>query len=194
MKSMLSKLIPFLIMASFLATGCTTESTTTDAAKTAKPAAAKTEAKKETVYKGKVVQKSNKNKLIVMLVGKGDKAKKVRIKFDDKTTGAQHATPPHAAIIKYEMRNGEPWAVVIKPKLAKLPKGVTEIKTEAMEEMIYSGGKKFTLIDSRPGKRYAASFIPTAISIPVPKFKELAPQKLPKDKDAPLVFYCGGPT
>ncbi len=192
MKKMLLKMLPFLIMASFLATGCT-ESTQTNATKAAKPAAATAVKKEANVYKGKVVGKSNKAKSISISVGKGAKAKTIMVKFDDKTKGVEHAAKGHAAIIKYEMRNGEPWATVVKPKLAKLPKGVTEIKTDALAAMMESG-KAFTLIDARPGKRYAASYIPTAISIPVPKWKEFSATKLPKDKNAYLVFYCGGPT
>jgi len=48
------------------------------------------------------------------------------------------------------------------------------------------------IIDSRPYKpKYIQGHIPTAVSIPHTKFDELK-GKLPKDKNALLIFYCGG--
>lgn len=192
MQKTLTKFIPFFIMASFLVTGCNqgTSSTTT----AAKPAVS-TEAKKSQgpVYKGKVVGKSNKAKTISIVVGKGEKAKTIMVKFDDKTKGVEHASKGHASIIFYEMRNGEPWATVVKPKLAKLPKGVTEIKTAELKALT---DKKtdFLLVDARPGKRYAGGHMPGAVSLSVPDYKTKAATVLPKDKDKLLIFYCGGPT
>ena len=192
MQKTLTKFIPFFIMASFLVTGCNqgTSSTTT----AAKPAVS-TEAKKAQgpVYKGKVVGKSNKAKTISIQVGKGEKAKTIMVKFDDKTKGVEHASKGHASIIFYEMRNGEPWATVVKPKLAKLPKGVTEIKTAELKALTDKKAD-FLLIDARPGKRYAASHMPGAVSLSVPDYKTKAASVLPKDKDKLLIFYCGGPT
>ena len=50
------------------------------------------------------------------------------------------------------------------------------------------------IIDSRPYKpKYANGHIPTAVSIPDSQFDKLT-GKLPKDKAAVLIFYCGGPT
>lgn len=50
---------------------------------------------------------------------------------------------------------------------------------------------KATLVDSRPPVRYAEGHIPGSISIPFPAMPKLM-GKLPKDKDALVVFYCGG--
>ena len=48
------------------------------------------------------------------------------------------------------------------------------------------------IIDSRPYKpKYIKGHIPTAVNIPHSKFDQLK-GKLPKDKDALLIFYCGG--
>lgn len=48
------------------------------------------------------------------------------------------------------------------------------------------------IIDSRPYKpKYVKGHIPTAVSIPHTKFDQLK-GKLPKDKNALLIFYCGG--
>ena len=50
------------------------------------------------------------------------------------------------------------------------------------------------IIDSRPTKpKYVNGHIPTAVSIPHSQFDKLT-DKLPKDKDTLLIFYCGGPT
>jgi hypothetical protein len=50
------------------------------------------------------------------------------------------------------------------------------------------------IIDSRPYKpKYANGHIPTAVSIPDSQFGKLT-DKLPADKNALLIFYCGGPT
>jgi len=192
MKRSMIKLIPFFIMASFLVTGCNQDTSSTT--KAAKPAVeAKSKQSQGPVYKGKVVGKSNKAKSISIVVGKGEKAKTVMVKFDDNTKGVEHAAKGHASIIFYEMRDGQPWATVIKPKLAKLPKGVTEIKTDELKGLIDSKAG-FTLIDARPGKRYAAGHMPSAISIGTKAYKKVATSVLPKDKNKLLIMYCGGPT
>ncbi|MCF8055353.1 MAG: hypothetical protein K9K37_01780 [Desulfocapsa sp.] len=192
MKKSILKFIPFFIMASFLVTGCNQGTKSTSTA--AKPAVS-TEAKKDQglVYKGSVKGKSNKAKSISIVVGKGKEAKTVMVKFDDNTKGVENADPGHASIIFYEMRDGQPWATVIKPKLAKLPEGVTEIKTEELQSLIESKAD-FVLIDARPGKRYAASHLPGAINLGTEEYKAQAADVLPKDKNKLLIMYCGGPT
>lgn len=53
--------------------------------------------------------------------------------------------------------------------------------------------KAALLVDSRPAaRRYDPAHIPTAINIPETQFDKLAPTKLPKDKAAPIIFYCQG--
>ncbi len=192
MRKGMLKFLPLFVMAALLTYGCaqTDKAAVKDAAKAPAAAAQKQDAK---VYKGKVVGKSNKAKTISIKVGKGDKSKTIMVKFDDKTVGVEHAAKGHASIIKYEMRDGEPWATVVKPKLAKIPEGVTEIKTDDLKKIMNSK-EDILLIDARPGKRYAASHIAGAVNIPVPAYKEKAASVLPKDKDTHLVVYCGGPT
>jgi len=53
------------------------------------------------------------------------------------------------------------------------------------------GGKKFVLIDARPAKEYQEAHIPGAINIMPEKVREEA-ARLPKDKAAPIIFYCRG--
>ncbi len=90
------------------------------------------------------------------------------------------------------MRDGKPYATLIKAKLAKMPPGVTEIQVEEVHMML-TAGMDFELIDSRPGQRYSESHVPTAISIPVCSMKELI-DLLPNNKNKLLIFYCGGRT
>ena len=50
------------------------------------------------------------------------------------------------------------------------------------------------IIDSRPKKaKFDKGYIPTAVSIPDKDFAKMT-AKLPKDKNALLIFYCQGPT
>lgn len=191
MKTNSLKFIPFFIMASFMMTGCNQDTSATATA--AKPAVtAKIKKPTGPVYKGKVVGKSNKAKQISISVGKGKAAKTIMVSFDEQTIGIEHAAKGHGAIIAYEMRDGLPFATVIQPKLAKLPQGVTVINPADVDTLI-KGNTDFLLIDSRPAKRYSASHLPGAVSIPVCEMQELL-QNLPKDKDKLLIFYCGGPT
>ena len=50
------------------------------------------------------------------------------------------------------------------------------------------------IVDSRPYKpKYALGHIPMAVNIPDSQFEKMT-DMLPEDKNALLVFYCGGPT
>jgi hypothetical protein len=187
MRKGMLKFLPLFVMASLLTYGCAQSD---KAAKTPAAVGQKQEAK---VYMGKVVGKSNKAKTISIKMGKGDKAKTIMVKFDDKTVGIEHASKGHSSIIEYEMRDGEPWATVVKPKFARIPEGVTVIKLDELKKII-AEDSDLMLIDARPANRYAASHLPGAVSIPVPAYKEKGASLLPENKDKHLVFYCGGPT
>jgi rhodanese-related sulfurtransferase len=56
-----------------------------------------------------------------------------------------------------------------------------------------SGKAPYTLIDSRPLPRFQEGSIPSAIHLPFIGFDKFA-DRLPKDKDQLVVFYCGGIT
>jgi hypothetical protein len=156
-----------------------------------KPAAV--QEKKENVFTGPIVGKSNKAKTISITVGKGDSAKTVMLRFDDKTEGLEYAKKGEAAIIDWEQRGSDKFATLIKPKLAKLPAGVTEIQVEELDKLLL-GQVPLTLVDARPASRYAQGHLPGAISISVPELKEMKAKVLPEDKDKLLIFYCGGYT
>lgn len=185
------RFIPLAVMVAFLSYGCAKETPMQPTA--AKPVASQEQKKEATVYKGKIVGKSNKAKTISISVGKGDAAKTVMVKFDDNTKGVEFAKTDAAAIINWEQRGTDKFATAIKPKLAKLPAGVTEIKTDELHNLIESG-TALTLVDSRPESRYHQAHILGSINVPVPKLKKMKAAVLPEDKDRLLIFYCGGPT
>jgi len=190
LKKSLFKFIPLCIMLTMMTWGCSQNKTTAQDS-SMKPAVAQKQ--EENVYKGKIVGKSNKAKTISIEVGKGDQAKTMMLKLDEQTKGVEHAVKGHAAIIKFEMRGNNKYATEIKPKLAKLPEGVTEIKTEEVQELIKNHTDMF-LVDARPESRYGQSHLPGAVSIPVPLLQEKQAAALPLDKNKLIVFYCGGPT
>ena len=93
-------------------------------------------------------------------------------------------------LLQVEFEPGLPATKITKVVFA-LPPGV-EIDTKAMKAII-KGKEPYLLVDARPGKRFGAGHLPTAISI----FAKEQPKKmdmLPSDKSQLLVFYCGGPT
>ncbi|WP_136797438.1 MULTISPECIES: rhodanese-like domain-containing protein [Desulfosediminicola] len=187
--SISTKLVAAAFVLALVSSGLSPTNSFADSAK--QPAAAQQQA--QNVYKGPVVGKSNKAKTISIQVGKGDAAKTMMVRFDDQTKGIEFAKKGEAAIITWEQRGEDKFATLIKPKLAKLPEGVTEIKVDEIHELLASA-TPLTLVDARPLSRYHQAHIPGAISIPVAKLKEKKAEVLPDDKDKLLVFYCGGPT
>ena len=145
----------------------------------------------EPVAKGKVLGMSNKARTITI---DDKKLGNVMIKFNDATEGLEFAKKGEAAIVKFKMVGDDRVATVVKPKLAKLPKGVSEIKPDELAKLMASG-TDYLLVDSRPAKRYASGHITTAVSAPVAKLEKEFATILPMDnKDKLLLFYCGGPT
>jgi 3-mercaptopyruvate sulfurtransferase SseA len=113
--------------------------------------------------------------------------------------GLEHAAEGEAAIVQFELRGADRFATVVKPKLATLPEGVTEMKTDELAKLIAMGPEqgKYLLIDSRPAPRYHEGHIPTAISVPETVMKESGEAALPaeaRSKNLQLIFYCGGYT
>lgn len=190
-KNRLIIFIPIAIMLAFLSFGCARDAGGPAAA--AKPAAVESQKQADNVYTGSVTGKSNKAKTISIQVGKGDAAVTQMLRFDDQTTGLEFAEAGEAAIITWEQRGDDKFATVIKPKLAKLPPGVAEIKVDELYKLI-ADKAPMTLVDSRPPFRYNPSHLPGAINIPVPKLKEKGAAVLPEDKNSLIVFYCQGVT
>lgn len=145
------------------------------------------------VYAGRIVGKSTRTRTIVMEAGNGDAAKTMTFRFDDNTLGLEFAEKGETAIINWEARGSDKYAAAIKPKRAKLPEGVVELKPEEVKALI-DRNAEMMIIDSRPVKSYAQSHLPGAVSITVEQMESGALNMLPSDKDTLLVFYCGGYT
>ncbi|MCX5716777.1 MAG: rhodanese-like domain-containing protein, partial [Nitrospirae bacterium] len=84
-------------------------------------------------------------------------------------------------------------SVTVKPPSKIAPEKL--IKVEDMAKLVSLGSEKgkFTLVDSRPAPKYNEGHIPGAISIYDAEFA-MNIEKLPKDKDKLLIFYCAGST
>ena len=187
----IAKFIPMALMLALIMSGCAQQTATTSAPQKAKPAVA--EKQDPFLYKGPVAGRSNKAKTISITVGQGDAAKTMMVRFDDQTEGLEYAKKGEAAIIRWEQRGDDKYATEIKPKLAKLPEGTSEIQTEELYKMLQDH-VPMILADARPAMRYNQGHLPGAVSIPVPLLKEQKEAVLPNDKNALIVFYCGGYT
>lgn len=194
--------IPMFMLAAAFINGCATQTASVSAQRTAAPATvsavvstpetAAPSAVQTLVAKGKILGVSKKAKSISIQVGDATQM----IKFTGETQGIEHAKKGEAAIINYKLLGAEKVATVIQPKLAKLPAGTTEMMPSELVTKVAMGSNigNYFLVDARPATRYAAGHIPTAVSIPVGKFKEKGAELLPAEKDKLLIFYCGGPT
>ena len=65
------------------------------------------------------------------------------------------------------------------------------ISVKKVHKMI-ENKNNFTLIDTRPVEEYTLSHLPTALSIPTCEMNTFI-DRLPEEKDQPLIFYCGWP-
>lgn len=180
--------IPLALVLLLLAAGCAPTKESADS-KVA-PAA---EQQAEQTVTGTIKGISNLAKSISLEVGKGEEAKTMLIRFDDKTTGMQDAVKNEPSVVTYTMRDGTPYALEVKRKIAAIPEGVQEIKTAELVALLESDPKVF-LIDSRPLPRYNQAHLPGAHSIPQAALEEKQASILPADTGTPLVFYCGGVT
>ncbi|WP_242334996.1 MULTISPECIES: rhodanese-like domain-containing protein [Anaeromyxobacter] len=68
-----------------------------------------------------------------------------------------------------------------------------QVRTVGADEVraLVSGARKAVLVDSRSPEEYAEAHLPGAISIPAAWTKAYQ-GSLPKDRAAPIVFYCRG--
>lgn len=100
----------------------------------------------------------------------------------------------HEIKVEYTEKNGVKTAIKL---IEKPPVKVSEemlMKTPDLEKLVAMGHEKgkYFLFDSRPLPRFQEGSIPTAVNLPFPAFdKQL--DKLPKDKNALIIFYCAGP-
>ncbi len=122
------------------------------------------------------------------------------VNFDEDTdlTGAEAMNKIEAGkevLITYHDDDGILYAesVDVKPP-AQLDPAML-ITVDELAPLIQQGPEKgnFAIVDARPGKLFIEGHIPGAISIYDAQFDKNL-DRLPKDKDQLLVFYCGGPT
>lgn len=122
------------------------------------------------------------------------------VSFDDDTSldGAEALNKigkGKEILVTYREDDGMLFAdsVSVKPP-AKLDPAML-IKVDQLAPLIEKGPKagKFTIVDARPGKLFIQGHIPGALSIYDAQFEKNL-EKLPKNKENLLVFYCGGPT
>lgn len=124
--------------------------------------------------------------------GKDKTVTKVVVRTDANTryegaSGLQDLGPPD--LIEVQREGGKP-ASSIKKIVFGLPPGV-EINVKELLG-IMTGSEPYHLFDARPAKRFGAAHVPGAKSA-FPKEDDFL-SRLPGDKNALLVFYCGGPT
>lgn len=122
------------------------------------------------------------------------------VKFDENTklVGAEKFSAiqkEKEIAVAITEKNGMLYAesVSVKPP-AKIPPEQL-MSTEELTKLVAMGPEKgkFFLVDSRPMPRFVEGHIPGAIGIYDAEFDKNI-DKLPKEKDKLLIFYCGGPT
>lgn len=149
-------------------------------------------AQAETV-KGRIAVVSQQAGTIQIKVGgEGKAVRNVVVRTDANTryegaSGLKDLGPPD--LIEVQREPGRP-AGSIKKIVFGLPPGVEIGVSELLGVM--TGGQPYHLLDARPGKRFGAAHIPGARSA-FPKDPSFL-GKLPEDKSALVIFYCGGPT
>ncbi|MEE4135883.1 MAG: rhodanese-like domain-containing protein [Desulforhopalus sp.] len=150
-----------------------------------------------THVKGKIGNISQKAKTIALTPPDGSF---FLLKFTDETTvngvdSISELKNDEMITADFKVVDGANIATSISLVMVELMPGTTEVKTEALVEMVKEG--KVVIVDSRPVARYNESHIPGAVSIPFAKLVQLGDEGaklLEPYKDKQLVFYCGGPT
>ena len=119
------------------------------------------------------------------------------VKFDDNTKLLGWDTPigklprEKEIAISYTEKNGEFYAKSISVKQpAKLPPDKV-VNTDFVAERVEK--RDALIVDSRPAVRFYEGAIPGAINIFDADFDKHI-DKLPKDKNTMIIFYCAGPT
>ena len=97
--------------------------------------------------------------------------------------------------VEYTEKDGRKFATLVsaKPTIKVAPEKL--INTADLEMLAAQDPEKgkYLLIDARPAAKFMESAIPTAINIPFPAFEKNI-DRLPKDKNALIVYYCAGVT
>jgi len=101
----------------------------------------------------------------------------------------------HEVRIEYTEKDNVKTAVLVASKPPIKVAAEKLMTTANVEKLVALGPEKgkYTLVDARPAPKFMEGAIPTAVNIPYPAFDKMV-DKLPKDKNALLVFYCSGMT
>jgi hypothetical protein len=97
--------------------------------------------------------------------------------------------------VEYTEKDGKRFATSIVAKPAIKVRAEMLMSTADVEKLVAQGPEKgkYLLIDARPAPRFMEGAIPTAINIPFAAFDKMV-DKLPKDKNTLIVYYCAGMT
>ena len=122
----------------------------------------------------------------------------VKLDKDTKLQGAEDfgKIPVEKEIaVSFTQKDGELLALAVSVKQPAIVPEEKLVKVDEMARLVALGPEKgnFVLVDSRPASRYLEGHIPGAISIPDPEFEKHV-DKLPKDMNKLLIFYCAGVT
>ena len=97
--------------------------------------------------------------------------------------------------IEYTEKDGKKFATLVSAKVPIKVRTEMLMNTADVEKLVAQGPEKgkYLLIDARPAPRFMEGAIPTAINIPFAAFDKMM-EKLPKDKNALIIYYCAGMT
>jgi len=99
----------------------------------------------------------------------------------------------HEARIAYVEKDGQKWATEIRFKGAAKVAKEDLVDYAYVRKLVDQGTGSFMLIDSRPLPRFQQGTIPGSVNIPYPSWDKVV-NRLPADKNMPLVFFCQGVT
>lgn len=140
---------------------------------------------------GDFINKSRKAKTIQIKVGQDSHM----IKFDETTR--MHLAGDLSRKVPMTVKLRESEGQLLADDIRTMPPieipNEQLMDTAGLERLVAQGPEQgqYTLVDSRPGKRYHQGHIPTAVSIPFDKMHTMQ-DRLPANKEELVIFYCGG--
>lgn len=140
---------------------------------------------------GDFINKSRKAKTIQVKVGKDSHM----IKFDDETR--MHLAGDLSRKVPMTVKLRESDGQLLADDIWTMPPieipDEQLMETAELERLVVQGPEQgqYTLVDSRPEKRYLQGHIPTAISIPFDRMHTMQ-DRLPENTEDLVIFYCGG--
>jgi rhodanese-related sulfurtransferase len=101
----------------------------------------------------------------------------------------------HEVRVQFSEKDGVKMATLLVVKPPVKVAAEESISLEAVQQLVALGPDKgrYFLVDCRPAPRFMEGSIPTAVNLPFPAFDKNV-DKLPKDKDALIIYFCSGKT